>query len=109
MIMFVRGIGNNKIKIPYFEEDWSILGRGKTFSDVVKNSQLIKAPKQTGITPGQLQAKYYEGFKEGFIAPDLLVYERGSTTPAASEAKISKLHDFEPINELATKIRIEEL
>jgi hypothetical protein len=105
--MYVKGLGGKKIKLPVIEENYSIFGKGKTLYDVAINS--FKVDLTSGITAAELQQKYYEGFREGYVALDILVYEKTSTKPAAEGKGISDIYSYEPLLNLATKQRIAEL
>jgi hypothetical protein len=99
--MYLQGLGGKKIKLPVVEENYSIFGKGKSLYDIAINSS--KVDLATGFTQAQLQQKYYEGFREGYVAPDILVYEKTSTKPTAEGKCISDIYSYDPLVELAKK------
>jgi hypothetical protein len=80
------------------EEDYSIFGKRRSFYDVAINSSKVNLA--TGFTQTQLQQKYYEGFKEGYVVPDILVYKKTSTKLAAKGRGITDIYRKERISEL---------
>jgi hypothetical protein len=99
--MYVKGLGGKKIKLPVIEENYSIYCKGKTLYDIAINSSKIDLT--VGITAAKLQQKYYEGFREGYVAPDILVYEKTSMKPAAKGKGTSDIYNYEPLLDLATE------
>jgi hypothetical protein len=105
--MYVKGLGGKKFKLLVIEENYSIFGKGRSLYDIAINNSKIDLI--TGFSQAQLQQKYYEGFREGYTVPDILVYKKNSTKPAAKGKGISDIYIYDPLIELAKKKRIAEL
>jgi hypothetical protein len=105
--MYIRGIGNYKVKMPDYEDDFSFFGRGKTIYDVALNSSkyVSNYKKPSDI---ELNTKYFEGLREGYISQDFAVLEKGDMKPFFKE-KISDLYDYEPLQNLADQYRLKDI
>ncbi len=101
--MLVSGIGGQQIKLWYYDDDYSVLGRGRTMYDVVMSGH--KNIGKKGLSKAEAQDKYFEGFRKGFLEDDFLVYESNSLNPKAKGKGIKDISTYEPLVKMAEKNR----
>jgi hypothetical protein len=95
--MYIKGLGGQLLEIPIDESDFSIFGHGKSYHDVVMNS--VKHLSKLTPSLGALQQEYFKGYREGFLEPDIVLFEKGNLTPAVSGTKISDIYNYKPLLE----------